>query len=301
MAQENAAFSYPLPNPAQNSSKTLSIEEQVVRLINRDFVATTSCVKELHNWLDEQRKYKSFGLVTEPQGVGKSVALKSYLRLNGDRALRSIPLYTLYLEVLPTWGIRDICIRILELLNHGDRKGRNKNLLLRTWETLKEFGVEVLIVDHADTLTRQALLSLIRLSLRKQTRISLVLAGSTELESKLIKQDLDGYFESSHSFGGLSLDEFSDVLLDHFGENFLGLSDPLVMFDDQIMNDLYVASENRDINQCVFYHFINVLTKVIVQSSEDQISLCINKAVLQQVISNYRKRDKPLPNLPGDA
>lgn len=299
MAQENVAFSHPLPNPAQNLPKALSIEDQVVRLINRDFIAPTSCVKELHDWLDEQRKYKSFGLVTGPQGVGKSVALKSYLRLNGDRALRSIPLHTLYLEVFSTWGIRDICIRILELLNHGDRKGRTKNLLLRAWEALKEFGVEILIVDHADALTRQALLSLIRLSLRKQTRISLVLAGSTELESKLLKQDLDGYFEYSHSFGGLSLDEFSDVLLD-FGEDFLGLLDPAVMFDDQIMNGLYVASENRDLNQCVFYHFMNVLTKVIVQSSEDQPSLCINKAVLQQVVGSYRKRDKPLPNLPGD-
>lgn len=300
MAQENVAFSHPLPNPAQTLPKALSIEDQIARLLNRDFIAPTSCVKELHGWLDEQRKYKSFGIVTGPQGVGKSVGLNSYLRLKGDRSLRSIPLYTLYLEVLPTWGIRDICIRILEVLNHGDRKGRSRNLLLRTWEALKEFGVEILIVDHADALTRQALLSLIRLSLRKQTRISLVLAGSTELESKLIRHDLDGYFEYSHPFIGLSLDEFSDVLLEHFAGDFLGLSDSAAFFDNEIMEDLYTASENEDLKQCVFRHLINILVKVIAQSSENQLSLCINKTMLQQVIGKYRKRDKDLPDLTGD-
>lgn len=276
MAQENVAFSYPIKGSAQNAQAQLSVEEQIIRLINRDFFASTSSITKLHTWLEEQRKYKSLGIVTGRQGAGKSVGLCAYKNSKGDRKLRSIPLYALYLEVLPTWSIRDICIRILELLNHGDRRGRTKNLLLRTWETLVEFGVETLIIDHADELTRKTLLGLIRLSLRKETRISLILAGSTELESKLQQKDLDGYFESSHEFDALSLDDFSDVLLEHFAEKFLNSATPNTLFDQNIMESLFQASKYSDAEKCSFRHLANILIRTVVQSSEGQPCLCIN-------------------------
>jgi hypothetical protein len=137
--------------------------------------------------------------------------LDTYKNPRDDRRLRSLPLYALYVEIFPGWSIRDICVRILTLLNHGDRRGKSKNLLLRTWEALIEFGVETLIVDHADEVTRKALISIIRLSLGKETRISLILAGSTELESRLIKEDLDSFFESCHEFSALSYVDFANV------------------------------------------------------------------------------------------
>lgn len=300
MAQENVAVSYSLKTPAQNGQTQLSVEEQIVRLINRDFFASTNSIKKLHDWLDDQCKYKALGIVTGRQGAGKSIGLKVYKNPNGDRRLRRIPLYSLYLEVLPTWTIRDICVRILELLNHGDRKGNSKNLLIRTWEALVRFGVETLIVDHADELTRKALIGLIRLSLRKETRISLILAGSTELESKLQKKDLDGYFEKAHEFSALSLDSFSDVLLEHFAEDFLPSSVSNTLFDQEIMEKLFQASKYDDAEECSFRHLMNILVRAIVQSSEGQSSLCISKQVLHSVVTTYGTSDRVLAELPGE-
>lgn len=299
MAQENAVRLHSSRSFTQQPETKLSVEEQIIRLINRDFFAPTRYVKELHEWLDEQREYKSLGIIMGQQGTGKSVGLEAYIKaLKGGRKLRSIPLYALYLEVFPTWGIQDICIRILELLNHGDRKGKTKNLLLRTWEALKEFGVEILIVDHADELTRKALISLIRLSLRKETRISLILVGSTELENKLIEEDLDSYFdEDYYEFGLLYSDEFSDILLEQFAKQFLGLSNPETIFDDEVMNDLYEASWTRDIEGCNFRRLMKILTRVIAKSSKDQSSLCINKSVLKQVVNRFKRLDRELPDL----
>jgi hypothetical protein len=297
MAQENVAISYSLKIPVQNGQVQLSVEEQIIRLINRDFFAPTDSIRKLHDWLDEQCKYKALGIVTGRQGAGKSIGLKVYKNLNADRKLRRIPLYSLYLEVLPTWTIRDICTRILKLLNHGDRKGNSENLLTRTWEALIKFGVETLIVDHADELTRKALLGLIRLSLMKETRISLILAGSTELESRLQKKDLDGYFEKIHQFDALSEGDFSDVLLEHFAKDFLPSSASGTLFDKGIMENLFLASKYADAEECSFRHLMNILVRVIVQSSEGQSSLCISKQVLLSVATTYGASDRVLPEL----
>ncbi len=300
MSQENATASYPLKSSAPSFQAGLSVENQVLRLINRDFFASTSSVKELHKWLDEQRKYKSIGRVVGPHGVGKSVGLDTYKNPRGNGRLRSLPLYALYIEIFPGWSIRDICVRILTLLNHGDRRGKSKNLLLRTWEALIEFGVETLIVDHADEVTRKALISMIRLSLRKETRISLILAGSTELESRLIKEDLDSFFESCHDFSALSYVDFANVLLDEFAGKFLGLSDSSSLFDQEVLKQLFKASRMGDTEWCNFRRLMNILVKAITESSENQPSWCINKAVLQNVVEGDGKSKRTLPEFPGE-
>lgn len=48
MTQENATVSYSLKSSAPSFQAGLSVEKQVLRLINRDFFASTSSVKELH-------------------------------------------------------------------------------------------------------------------------------------------------------------------------------------------------------------------------------------------------------------
>jgi len=98
MAQENAAVSHPIKNFAISSQTELTIEQQVQKLINRDFFTSTSNVAQLHTWLDEQRKYKALGIVIGAQGVGKTIGLKTYKNPRGDQSLRSLPLHALYIE-----------------------------------------------------------------------------------------------------------------------------------------------------------------------------------------------------------
>jgi len=205
------------------------------------------------------------------------------------------------IEVLPSWSIRDICNVILTSLNHGDRRGPSKNLLLRTWEALIEFGVGTLIIDHADLATRKSLISMIRLSLRRETKISLILAGSTELEHRLNKEDLDSFFEIGYEFSALSYVDFADVLLGGFATGFLGLSNPSILFDQEILRQLFQASRMGGTERCNFRALMNILIRAIVQSSENQPAWCINKAVLQNVVNGYGKVNRALPNLPGET
>ena len=276
--------------PTQLSSSSQSFEDVIRDLIDRRFFVETKQYKDLSDWLDKRRKYKSCGIISGPRGAGKSRASKEYdAVVTGRRgAMRRIkPLHSLYIKAFSSWGTRDLCRQSLNFFNHGAKKGNPMDVRLRTWETFEDFGLELLLVDNGHVLSEKILFDLVECY--DEFKIATVLIGpEKELENRLVSLGLRKKFNSHHKFPSLSPKQVVGVLK-AFKRDFLSLPEDVEFFDGEIVHAICQASGGNPskLEQpgCDFNTISEILVLSIAESSKNGI-LHLDKRILKEILQD---------------
>jgi hypothetical protein len=189
----------------QPSANSGSVEAVIRELIERHFFTQTEQYLALAPWLNKRREYKSCGRIFGSRGAGKTRALQEYnASANGHRGpMRRIkPLRSFYLKSFTSWGTQDVCGRILELLNHGAKKG-NPEISVANLGNAGRFWARTFNLDNAHFVTDKVLFDLVECY--RDFRIATVLVGSDqELDARLKALGLFNNFRCHYEFQALS-------------------------------------------------------------------------------------------------
>lgn len=271
----------PLDHPIQTFPGSPAIEEQIRSLINREFIAQTSYFLELKNWLEQITLDRLCGRIIGPDRSGKSRAAQHWVDvISGRRGdLLPVPLRIHIIECRPSCDARTLCNLILSSLGRGVKGGKPKDCMLRAWDALKLFKVDILLVDNARYLTENALSTLITLYRHRDYRIPIVLIGSTALDAQLKRVGRFDYFKPFYRFENLSDVGFAGAIKS-FEREFLKLPEPVEVIDADAASDLYNVTKGN------IEDFTELLIQVIRRSSTTD-TLYFDKEILVQVLGSY--------------
>lgn len=151
--------------------------------------------------------------------------------------------------------------------------------MLRAWDALRLFKVDILLVDNARYLTENALSTLITMYRHRDYRIPVVLIGSTDLDDYLKRVERFDYFKPFYRFENLSSVEFARTIKT-FERLFLKLPESVEFIDADAASDLYNITTGN----------IEDLTELLIQvirRSSSQDTLYFDKEILGQVLESY--------------
>ncbi|MBD1890527.1 ATP-binding protein [Coleofasciculus sp. FACHB-SPT9] len=178
-------------------AKTAEIKE----LFRTAFVPTDRA-SEYFRWLDELRFLKQCGRVIGPRDVGKSRASIHYRQEDRKRVS--------YTVAWAESSSKRLFTQILKDINHVAANGKGEDVRPRLAGSLELFGIELVIVDNAHNLQREALLDLKQLF--DESGVPIVLVGEQELDSKLHGFDLLTCFPTLFGFERLNEEDFRKTL-----------------------------------------------------------------------------------------
>ena len=156
-------------------AKTIDIEE-----IFRACFITTDRASECFRWLDELRILKQCGRIIGPRNVGKSRAALHYRDEDKKRVS--------YVKAWSASSSKRLFSQILKDINHAAPTGKRQDLRPRLAGSLELFGLELVIIDNAENLQKEALLDLKQLF--EECNVPIVLSGGKELDELLQNCDL---------------------------------------------------------------------------------------------------------------
>lgn len=167
------------------------------------------------DWLKERKAVLHSGVVFTSDDVGLAKASQVYRAHYSKQkgGLYRIPMPVLYVEMHDPGRPRDVFITLLEGLGHQFRFGPLRDLRKRTWATLRDFRVEMILVNHADSLTFEAMKELVYI--KTHCKISTMLLGDCQLKEILSRRKYTGiynHFLNFHSFRPLAKPEFQLVI-----------------------------------------------------------------------------------------
>lgn len=215
------------PQPRPTTGNVLFVEEprrspeaqaEVERIGGADTYLILDRDIALFDWLDDQRDAKLCGYVIGSQGAGLPKACQFYRMKYVKRrgTLLQVPATVIYAEVHQHGGPTDLYHSILEEIGHPLAKvGALRDLRARTWGTLKDYGVKLLIVGNADYLKLEAFNELI--DIFGKLRIAIVLVGTDTLtetlthSSSAYRRVHDAFLES-YDFLNLTLEDVKEVI-----------------------------------------------------------------------------------------
>lgn len=225
----------------ERSQISAEIQAEIERIGNSNPYLETDREPEFYAWLDEQRTAKVCGLALEDKGSGLSKACQFY-RLKSVRQRRGlieIPLKVLYVKASQPGAARHLFIDILEALNRPLKSGHLRDLRSRVRGTLKSYQVQLLLVDDAHVLERQAMTELVKIF--DDLRLPVVMAGIYDLDRVL---DYKGYehiyntFLEAYDFRALSKSEVEAVAYGWEEQILKDWSEKLNLTEDEDILDL---------------------------------------------------------------
>lgn len=182
-------------------------------------------------------------------------------------------------ECRPSCDARKLCHLISSSLGRGAKGGKPRDFMLRAWDALRLFKVDILLVDNARYLTENALSTLITMYRHRDYRIPVVLIGSTDLDDYLKRVERFDYFKPFYRFENLSSVEFARTIKT-FERLFLKLPESVEFIDADAASDLYNITTGN----------IEDLTELLIQvirRSSSQDTLYFDKEILGQVLESY--------------
>lgn len=169
-------------------------------------------------------------MATRGSGLAKSSEYYRLAHVRRRGSLFEIPATVFYVEMLQRGKGTDLYQAILSEFGHPlATLGKLSNLRSRTWDNLKRYGVQILIIGKADYLKLEALNELI--DLYDNLRIPVILAGSHYLEA-ILGRNHPAYVQVCNSFLEwyefhlLTLEDVAKVIHD-WEEKFLTLQNRL--------------------------------------------------------------------------
>jgi hypothetical protein len=197
-------------------------------------------------------------LTVDRMGLAKSLTFYTQTHTKRRSGLLVTPAPVAYAEIEQNGSPIDLFLAILEFLVNPLDCGNLRQLRSRTWGTLKNYKVKILIINNADTLSYTAFRELMRTS--EKLKISVVLAGSHYLndilepkavdELKNVKKnkyksvDIYNTFLKWHPYRTFDRDELKTIISGW--EKELGWPQPLNLFlDSDILDVLQERSQGQ--------------------------------------------------------
>jgi DNA transposition AAA+ family ATPase len=203
MAQSQLAIQVPIEVLAPQLdltdvlAKTTAIEE----LFRTAFIPTDRA-SQYFRWVDELRLLKQCGRVIGPRDMGKSRSSLHYREEDRKRVS--------YVKAWSNSSSKRLFSQILKDVNHAAPTGKRQDLRSRLAGCLEPFGIELLLVDNADSLQREALADLKQLY--EESGVPIVLIGGQDLDSNLHNADLLTCFPTLFEFDRLEYEDFQKTL-----------------------------------------------------------------------------------------
>jgi DNA transposition AAA+ family ATPase len=187
--------------PQLDLNAQLARAAEIEELFRTGFIPTNHS-SNYFKWLDELRFLKQCGRVIGPRDVGKSRSSIHYREENRKRVS--------YVRAWSESSSKRLFTQILKDINHAAANGKREDLRPRLAGSLELFGIELVIVDNADNLQREALLDLKQLF--DESGVPIVLVGGQEVDSKLHCFDLLTCFPTLFEFEKLDEKDLKKAL-----------------------------------------------------------------------------------------
>jgi len=162
--------------------------------------------------------------------------------------------------------------------------GKREDLRPRLAGSLELFGIELLIVDNADNLQREALLDLKQLF--DESGVPILLVGGQEVDNKLACFDLLTCFPTLFEFDQLDKEDFIEALRT-IERDILALPKASCLTEGTMFQTLAV---NTDARMGVL---IKILTKAVLHSLKKGFGK-VDKGILEKIANRYGMRYVPL-------
>jgi DNA transposition AAA+ family ATPase len=254
-------------------AKTIDIEE-----IFRTYFITTDRASECFRWLDELRIIKQCGRIIGPRNVGKSRTTLHYRDEDKKRVS--------YVKAWTESSSKRLFSQILKDINHAAPTGKRQDLRPRLAGSLESFGLELVIIDNADNLQKEALLDLKQLF--EECNVPIVLVGGKELDGVLEDCDLLTDFPTLYEFERLEYDDFRKTLTT-IELDVLSLPEASNLTEGNMFEILAASTQAR------MGILIKILTKAVLHSLKKGFSR-VDENILEKVASRYGTKYIPLEN-----
>jgi len=245
-------------------AKVAEIEE----LFTTAFIPTDRA-SDYFRWLDELRFLKQCGRVIGPRDVGKSRASIHYRQEDRKRVS--------YVRAWSESSSKRLFTQILKDINHAAANGKREDLRPRLAGSLELFGIELLIVDNADNLQREALLDLKQLF--DESGVPILLVGGQELDSKLHCFDLLTCFPTLFEFERLDNEDLRKTLRT-IEFDILALPEASCLTEGTMFETLVVRTDAR------MGVLIKILTKAVLHSLKKGFGK-VDVEILDKIASRY--------------
>lgn len=259
-------------------AKVAEIEE----LFRTGFIPTDRSL-DYFKWLDELRLLKQCGRVIGSRDVGKSRSSFHYRQEDRKRVS--------YVKAWSESSSKRLFTQILKDINHAAANGKREDLRPRLAGSLELFGIELVIVDNADNLQREALLDLKQLV--EDSGVPIVLVGGQEVDSKLEDFDLLTCFPTLFEFEKLDEKDFREALRTIEDDILALLPEASNLREGTIYETLAIRTEAR------VGILIKILTKAVLHSLKKGFGK-VDEGILEKIASRYGMK-YVLPKPPNDS
>lgn len=252
-------------------TKTAAIEE----LLKTAFIPTDR-TSQYFRWLDELRLLKQCGRVIGAREVGKSRSSVHYREEDRKRV-----------SCVKAWSntsSKRLFSQILKDINHAALRGKRQDLRARLAGSFEVFGVELLLVDNADNLQREALIDLKQL--HEESGVPIILIGGQDLDSSLQNSDLLTCFPTLFEFDRLDYEDFQKTLRT-IELDILALPQASNLWEGTLFEILAASTQAR------MGVLIKILTKAVLHSLKKGHGR-VDEAILCNIANRYGKRYIPL-------
>jgi DNA transposition AAA+ family ATPase len=251
--------------------KTTEIEE----LFKTAFIPAERA-SEYFRWLDELRLLKQCGRVIGSRDVGKSRSSLHYR----DEDHKQVS----YIKAWSNSSSKRLFSQILKDINHAEPIGKRKDLRPRLAGCVEPFGIELIVVDNAENLQKEAFLDLKQLY--EESGVPIALVGSHDLDDGLEDYDLPSTFPSLFEFDRLEEDDFR-MTLRTIELDILALPEESNLAEDKLFEILAFSTGAR------MGSLIKILTKAVLHSLKKGRKK-VDASILVKIINRYTQKYLPL-------
>ena len=258
--------------PQLDSAAQLAKAAEIEEIFRTAFIPTDRA-SEYFRWLDELRFLKQCGRVIGPRNVGKSRTSIHYRQEDRKRVS--------YVRAWSESSSKRLFTQILKDINHAAANGKREDLRPRLAGSLELFGIELLIVDNADNLQREALLDLKQLF--DESGVPIVLVGGKELDSKLHCFDLLTCFPTLFEFEKLDEKDLKKALEIIELDILALLPEASDLTEGTMFETIAISTEAR------VGILIKILTKAVLHSLKKGFGK-VDVEILEKITSQYGKK-----------
>ncbi len=279
MAQSQLAIQVPVEvlAPQLDLTDVLTRTAAIEELFKTAFIPTDR-TSQYFRWLDESRLLKQCGRVIGPRDVGKSRSSVHYKEEDRKRV-----------ACVKAWSnssSKRLFSQILKDINHAAPRGKRHDLRSRLAGCLELFGIELLLVDNADNLQREALIDLKQL--HEESRVPVILIGGQDLDNSLQNFDLLTCFPALFEFDRLDYEDFQKTLRT-IELDILALPQASNLSEGTLFEILAATT------QAQMGVLIKILTKAVLHSLKKGHGK-VDEAILRNIASRYGN-----PYIPPEA
>lgn len=266
------------------------VEVLTTQLDMTDLLAKSATIEELFKtafiptdrhsayarWIDELRILKHCGRAIGPRDVGKSRSSVNYR----EEATKRV-------SCVKAWSnssSRRLFSQILKDINHAAWRGKPKDLQARLAGCLELFGIELLLIDNADNLQREALIDLKQL--HEESGVPIVLIGGQDLDNTLVNFDLLTCFPTLFEFDALGEEDLKKTL-ETIELDILALPQASNLWEGRLFEIL------RDSSQTRIGILIKILSKTVLHSLKKGHGK-VEEEILRNIANRYGRRYVPL-------